>query len=52
MDIPVLGRLFRVDTDSTSRTELLVLISPYVIRDREEARAVPLAVMSLRPGCP
>jgi general secretion pathway protein D len=40
MDIPVLGRAFRTDNDTTSRTELLVLISPYVIRDREEAREV------------
>ena len=40
MDIPVLGRAFRTDTDSTKRTELLVLISPYVIRDRDEAHEV------------
>ncbi len=40
MDIPVLGHVFRVDNDTTSRTELLVLISPYVIRGREEAREV------------
>jgi general secretion pathway protein D len=37
MDIPVLGRLFRVDTDSVSRTELIILITPYVVRNREEA---------------
>ncbi|HYR95911.1 MAG TPA: hypothetical protein VEM57_04205, partial [Candidatus Binatus sp.] len=40
MDIPVLGRAFRTDTDTTARTELLVVISPYVIRDRDEAREV------------
>jgi general secretion pathway protein D len=40
MDIPVLGRLFRIDTERLSRTELIVLITPYVIRDREEARSV------------
>ena len=40
MDIPVLGRAFRTDTDTTKRTELIVLISPYVIRDRDEAHEV------------
>src|SRR5262245_59304617 len=40
MDIPVIGRAFRTETDSAQRTELIVLISPYVIRDREEARVV------------
>jgi general secretion pathway protein D len=40
MDIPVLGWAFRVNTDHTERTELLILISPYVVRNREEARAV------------
>src|SRR5439155_6066026 len=40
MDIPVLGHVFRVDSDVNSRTELIVLISPYVIRNRDEAREV------------
>jgi general secretion pathway protein D len=40
MDIPVIGRAFRTETDNATRTELIILISPYVIRDREEARAV------------
>jgi general secretion pathway protein D len=40
MDLPVLGRLFRLETEAVSRTELLVLITPYVIRDRDEARAI------------
>jgi general secretion pathway protein D len=40
MDIPVLGRLFRVDSESVARTELIILISPSVIRDRNEARAM------------
>jgi general secretion pathway protein D len=40
MDIPVLGRAFRTETDNAQRTELIILISPYVIRDREEARVV------------
>jgi general secretion pathway protein D len=40
MDLPVLGRLFRVESDAVLRTELIILISPYVIRDRNEARSV------------
>jgi general secretion pathway protein D len=40
MDIPVLGHLFRTDTDGTRRTELLVLITPYVVRNRDDAREV------------
>ena len=40
MDIPVFGRLFRNEIDNTDRTELIVLITPYVIRNRDEARDV------------
>jgi len=40
MDIPVLGWAFRTNNDTTHRMELLVLISPYVVRSREEAREV------------
>lgn len=37
-DIPLLGRLFRTDNVEDSRTELLVLITPYVMMTPEEAR--------------
>jgi len=40
MDIPVFGRLFRVETERVDRTELIILITPHVIRDRQEARVV------------
>lgn len=40
MDVPVLGFLFRTDTRSVTRTELLVTITPYVIRNRDEAALV------------
>jgi len=40
MDVPVVGWAFRTNSDTTQRTELIVLISPYVIRNREEARDV------------
>jgi general secretion pathway protein D len=40
MDIPVLGRLFRSESEQLDRTEIIVLITPHVIRNREEARSV------------
>src|SRR4030095_6020876 len=40
MDIPFIGRAFRTENDATDRTELIVLITPYVIRNREEATDV------------
>jgi general secretion pathway protein D len=40
MDIPVLGWAFRSERDSTDRTELLITITPYVIRSRDEAEQV------------
>ncbi|MGE0684937.1 MAG: type II secretion system protein GspD, partial [Candidatus Binatia bacterium] len=40
MDIPVLGRLFRSDSERLDRTELIILITPYVIRDRQEAQTI------------
>jgi general secretion pathway protein D len=40
MDIPVFGRLFGFETTTLMRTELIVLITPHVIRDRGEARSV------------
>ncbi|MFQ5682168.1 MAG: type II secretion system secretin GspD [Candidatus Binatia bacterium] len=40
MDIPVLGRFFGLTTDKVERTELVILITPHVMRNREEAQAV------------
>jgi general secretion pathway protein D len=40
MDIPVLGQLFRSRGKENERTELIILITPYVVRDRNEARSV------------
>lgn len=37
-DIPVLGNLFKTRTKSSSKTELLVFITPKVISDRSAAR--------------
>src|SRR5262245_7617795 len=40
MDVPVMGRFFRQDSDTSIRTELLITITPYVVHNREEARDV------------
>jgi general secretion pathway protein D len=40
MDLPVLGWAFRSERDTNDRTELLLTITPYVIRSREEAETV------------
>lgn len=40
MDLPVLGRFFRSSLEAEVRTELIVLITPYVVRDRAEANSV------------
>jgi general secretion pathway protein D len=39
-DVPVLGTLFSNQTNSRLRTELLVLITPHVVRDQRDARAL------------
>lgn len=39
-NIPILGNLFRNREDRQTRTELLILITPRVVRDGAEARAV------------
>ncbi|MEW6273030.1 MAG: hypothetical protein AB1689_27445, partial [Thermodesulfobacteriota bacterium] len=40
MDLPVLGRLFRTDNDNVRRVELIVLLTPHVIRNRSESLLV------------
>lgn len=42
-DIPLIGQLFRTNTDSRKKTELLILITPYVINDDIEAEAITSA---------
>jgi len=39
-DIPVLGSLFSSQNNSRTRTELLVLITPHVVHDQRDARAL------------
>ncbi|MEW6416492.1 MAG: secretin N-terminal domain-containing protein [Nitrospirota bacterium] len=39
-DIPIIGNLFGNTTDKTTRTELIILLTPHVIRNIEEAGKV------------
>jgi general secretion pathway protein D len=39
-DIPVVGNLFKTTSDNVRRTELLVLLTPRVVRDSKDARSV------------
>jgi general secretion pathway protein D len=39
-DIPVLGNLFRFDSVSEQRTELLIIMTPYIVRKPEDADAL------------
>ncbi|MGF1631836.1 MAG: type II secretion system secretin GspD [Kiloniellaceae bacterium] len=49
-DIPILGNLFKTTDNSSSRTELLVLIKPQVVRNQEDARAVTEELRRKLPG--
>ncbi|HEX6768911.1 MAG TPA: SPOR domain-containing protein [Candidatus Binatia bacterium] len=40
MDIPVIGRFFGTTSDESTRTELIMLITPRVIRNRTDSRLV------------
>lgn len=39
-DVPVVGQLFRYDSMSNQRTELLIILTPYVIRGPEESARI------------
>lgn len=43
-DIPLIGAAFRKRSDSTAQTELLVMITPYVINDDFEAEEITAAL--------
>lgn len=39
-DIPVMGQIFRTNNDTDAKTELLILITPYIVADDHDATAV------------
>ena len=42
-DIPLIGQFFRTNTDNNRKTELLVLITPYIVADDHDAQAITSA---------
>lgn len=49
-DIPGVGQLFRVDSITNKRTELIVLITPYVVNDDADADAITNSFRQQFPG--
>lgn len=39
-DVPILGNLFRANTKSSTKTELLIVLTPHVIRTPEDAQKI------------
>jgi general secretion pathway protein D len=48
-DLPGVGQMFRTNTRKQNRTELVVLITPYIITDDNDARAVTDAFKKMLP---
>jgi general secretion pathway protein D len=42
--MPIIGRLFRADSDTSARTELMVMIIPYVINNPEEGQIITKSI--------
>jgi general secretion pathway protein D len=49
-DIPVVGNLFSTKTNSTTRTEIIVLLTPHVVHDARSARAITEELRRKLPG--
>jgi type II secretion system protein D len=39
-DLPILGHLFRYDSASSSRTELLIIMTPHIVKNEADADAI------------
>jgi general secretion pathway protein D len=50
-DLPVLGRLFRYDSVNTRRTELLIIMTPHIVRNESEADAIKQAEAARMSWC-
>jgi general secretion pathway protein D len=50
-DIPLLGRLFRYDSVTCSKTELLIILTPHIVRNEAEADAVKQAEAARMSWC-
>ncbi len=50
-DIPVLGRLFRYDSTANLRTELLIIMTPHIVKNEEDAERVKQAEIARMHWC-
>lgn len=50
-DIPIVGNLFRYDSSITQRSELLIILTPYVIRGPEESARIKREEVSRMHWC-
>jgi general secretion pathway protein D len=48
-DVPLLGNLFKTRNDKRTRRELLVLITPYIINDAQDALDLTESFKALLP---
>lgn len=49
-DVPIIGNLFKSQSKQKSRTELLVIIVPYIIESNQQAKDVTRAVLDSMPS--
>ena len=42
-DVPILGQLFRVENTTRSKTDLYIVVTPHIVRGRDEAAAAMVA---------
>ncbi|MCU0960504.1 MAG: hypothetical protein MUF48_10415 [Pirellulaceae bacterium] len=50
-DIPVLGSLFRFDATNEKRTEMLIILTPHVVRTREDGERIKQAEFARMNWC-
>ena len=50
-DIPVLGNLFKYDSSTVRRAELLIILTPHVIRDKEDSDRMKQAEFARMNWC-
>ena len=50
-DIPLLGRLFRYDGTTNSRTELLIIMTPHIVRNESDMEAIKRAEAARMSWC-
>jgi type II secretory pathway component GspD/PulD (secretin) len=50
-DLPLLGNLFRYDSSNSVRTELLIILTPHIIRGQEDSERVKQAELARMSWC-